>query len=396
MQALFIDPFFALKDNVIGYHSQLFLDTIKDDTHIPIVAGLEGVDNYTNPHTFLSVKLLPLRYIKAFINRTVPDLFLLPDEYCWAIKKSFIKTILKNVDFSKVDYIQSFSNPLASHIIACEIHKITGKPWIAQLYDPWTDSPYRNFNFSLFMKKDMKLESMVARNANAIIHTNHVINKKWADRYGEDVSGKSFVLPLVYSRERFQEGRDIPSVRKKDKVIISYIGKLFWDRNLRDVIKAISLIKKDNEELLKRLLIRVVGEATPQDVKMVHDNRCEEFFELIPFQDKNNIKNYYLESDAFLLIESQQNENVFFPSKLLDYFLYQRPIIGITPQVGETTNLLNESGNIAIPNGDVLELKNALLKLLGGELPNFDKNFYLRYSQESLRIQYNEVLKSVL
>jgi glycosyltransferase involved in cell wall biosynthesis len=95
------------------------------------------------------------------------------------------------------------------------------------------------------MKKDMKLESMVARNANAIIHTNHVINKKWADRYGEDVSGKSFVLPLVYSRERFQEGRDIPSVRKKDKVIISYIGKLFWDRNLRDVIKEISLIKKE-------------------------------------------------------------------------------------------------------------------------------------------------------
>jgi glycosyltransferase involved in cell wall biosynthesis len=201
---------------------------------------------------------------------------------------------------------------------------------------------------------------------------------------------------LVYSRERFQEGRDIPSVRKKDKVIISYIGKLFWDRNLRDVIKAISLIKKDNEELLKRLLIRVVGEATPQDVRMIHDNRCEEFFELIPFQDKNSIKNFYLESDAFLLIESQQNENVFFPSKLLAYFLYQRPIIGITPQKGETTDLLNESGNIAIRNGDVVELKNALLRLLGGELPNFDKNFYLRYSQESLRIQYNEVLKSVL
>jgi glycosyltransferase involved in cell wall biosynthesis len=396
MKALFINPDFATPKNAIGYHTKLLFDAISDCINSPIIVGKNGCDDYKNPHTFLPVKPIPLRYVNALINRSVPDIILQPDEDYWAIKHRFVKAILKNVDFSQIDYIHSFSNPQTAHVIAYEIHKITQKPWIAQLYDPWTDSPYRKYSYSFFRKKDQELESLVANNAAAIIHTNHIINKKWADRYGEKVIKKSFVLPLTYSNERFQQGKNIPLTRKKDKLIISHIGKLFCDRDLRDVIKALSLLKQEDDSCPQKIVIRVVGQITPHDIKMMKELRCEEFFEIIPYQNKEKLIDYYIESDAFLLIESQQKENVFFPSKLLDYFLYQRPIIGITPQIGETTELLNKSGNIAICNGDIMKLKTVFSNFIDGNYPLFVKDFYKNYSPEVLSKQYKDILSFIL
>ena len=396
MKALFINPYFAISRDVINYHTRLFLDAISDYIRNPMIVGMSGYDDYENPHIFLPVKPIPLRYVNALINRTIPDIILQPDEFNWAIKHRFINAILRNVDFTQIDYIHSFSDPQTAHVIAYEIHKITKKPWIAQLYDPWTDSPYRKFKYSFFKKKDLELESIVANNASAIIHTNHVINNKWGNRYGDKIKEKSFVLPLTYSKERFLQGKNIPPARRKDKFIISHIGTLFRDRDLRDVIKALSLLKQENVSCNKKIVIRAIGQITPHDIKMMKELECEDFFEIIPYQTKEKLIDYYVDSDAFLLIESQQKENVFFPSKLLDYFLYQRPIIGITPQIGETTELLNKSGNIAICNGDIMKLKEVFLNFIEGKNPSFDKDFYMNYSPEVLCNQYKEILSFVL
>jgi len=394
MNALFIDPFFVTNKNAISYHTQIFFEAISEFLPKPLIVGMRGEDNYKNDHSFIQVEPRSLKYINAFFNRSFPDITHLPDNYCWEIKDRFIHAILKNVDLSRIDFIHSFSNPHTAHLIAYEIHKKTNIPWIAQLYDPWTDNPYRQFKTSYYRRRDQDLEALVALNAAAIIHTNHIMLEKWNERYGEAVKGKSFVLPMSYTRDRYLNASSVPNVRKKDTIIVSYVGKLFFDRDLSDVIRAISLIK--GEKYNKKLLIRIIGEIEHHDLKMIRDYKCEDYFEIIPYQAKDKLIDYYYESDAFLLIESPQKENVFFPSKLLDYFIFQRPIIGITPVIGETTNLLKQSNNIAVENGDYIKLKKAFQTLLNDVTPVFDKEYYKHFSPARLSTQYKEVVSYIL
>lgn len=54
---------------------------------------------------------------------------------------------------------------------------------------------------------------------------------------------------------------------------------------------------------------------------------------------------YYEESDMFLIVDINCEPNLFYPSKLLKYFCYKKPIIGLTKNDSVVYHELSKTGN---------------------------------------------------
>lgn len=241
------------------------------------------------------------------------------------------------------------------------------------------------------------MERLIAENASAIIHTNDVIKEIWRERYGERVAQKMFVQPMSYENEVYSNVESISKRTDKPKVTISYIGKLFFDRNLDDIINAIKILRDKGVDVQNKISLKVIGEATSHDIANIKNSGLEKVVEVVGYLPQNQLKQYYIDSDVFLVIDSPQSKNVFFPSKLLDYFLYKRLIIGITPEVGVTSELIKKSSNIKFENGQCVALADYLLKLINDHslLDSFDKDFYENFSPMSLQKTYKSIINYI-
>lgn len=375
----------------------VFLNSINTLPLKIYVAGIDGDPLYKGRHSFIPLTDYGNKYISALFRRIVPDLVNQPDIYNYTLRKHAVNKLSKLIVNEGIDCIHSVSYPCSSHMIAYDLKQRTGLPWIAQLYDPWSDNIYRNFKTKKYRKKDLELEKRVADTADAIIHTNNIIKDVWRERYGNLIDEKSYVFPMGYDDRVLNMINLIPKRKIKDKVIVSYIGKLFHDRNIKDLINALNIISSRNRDVIENLKFRLIGSVDSISKKLIKENDYDDIFEMTGMLKQDELEQFYYDSDVFLVIDSPQKRNVYYPSKLLDYFIHQRLIIGISPLVSTTRDLLLESGNYCVENGDIEKLADILEDIVANPqlLDRYDANFYIRYLPENQRYQYEKLLESI-
>ena len=329
------------------------------------------------------------------LQRVCPVLAYCPDELRILINSSLKKTGMRLVEMDDFDFIATLSFPLSDQLVGYHISKKHDIPWIAMFYDPWTDNPYRNKKGGIAKRIDAYYEKMVATNADAIIHTNNYIASIWERRYGIPIKDKIHTLPFCYSKSMMAgiESRG----KKRETIILSYVGSRFKQRNLQDVILAVKQLKDEGFKDIERLRIRIYGNKFDPDDTLIDDNGLSSIFEWHGVVPEESLSKIYMDSDLFIVIDSPGKMNIFFPSKLMDYFYFQKPIIGITPLNGVTSDYLNASGNIAISNGDIESIKE-ILKVIcvqGPEFINNDKGFWKSFNPEKIGADFLKIAESV-
>lgn len=395
MKVLYIMPWFR-RPSAMSKHCGIFVDNVKETGLEPIIVSLKG-SAHSVGYNIIDIRDKSNKHIAAVMRRIFPDIVNQPDVYNWGTRKAAVKTIEESIDMNSIDVIHSVSFPCSSHLIGYDLAGKNHKPWIAQFYDPWSDNPYRKFKTEKYRKKDLQMEKLVAEHANAIIHTNEVIKDVWSERYGSKVEKKMTVMPMSYESELYQKAEVFQPKKRQGKFVISYIGKLFFDRNLKDVVEAMTVVRSKGIDIEDKLTIRIIGEIHQEDINRIKEAGMDRVFEIIGYLPQNQLEKYYLESDAFLVIDSPQVQNVFFPSKLLDYFIYKRLIIGITPEKGVTHDLLKDSGNPVFNNSDISGIAECLRIICDNRatLATFDDNYYTHFSPEKMMNVYEKVLASI-
>ena len=323
----------------------------------------------------------------------------LPDELRPLVNTRFYRAGRKWMKERHFDSLVSLSFPLSDTLIARKLKRDFGLPWIAIFYDPWTDNQFRRKMRSHFaVDCDRRWEKRVALEADAIIHTNDVIAQRWSDRYGELVNGKIHVLPFCYTKGMMERAQSLQRPSLHEKIVISYIGRCVGKRNLRDILSAIGELKSDNSPGINHLELRAIGLAADSDIAMANSLGLDDIVRFMgPFPEEDLIR-FYEESHCFLVVDAPDDENIFFPSKLMDYYFWQRPILGITPERGVTHDLLTLSGGTAIANGNIRAIKEWLHNVLekGVHSLTFNAEFYKRFDPEITANQFVEILKKSL
>ncbi len=264
--------------------------------------------------------------------------FFIPDARCFWINPSV--NYLKNwLSKNPVDLIISTGPPHSMHLIAMQLKKLTGIPWLADFRDPWTNIDFYN-QLKLSRIADRKhkhLEEKVLRTADAIT----VISKGMAEDFNRIFAREYHLVTNGFDEDDFVDIIDQPI---HDKFRISHIGSLVKTRNPIVFWQALSELINDNPDLAKKIEIALTGNvdvSVRESVKEFGLEKVVIYQEYIPHA---KLVNEFNKTTALLLlINETPNANLILTGKLFEYLGAKRPIICIGPTDGNTSTILRDT-----------------------------------------------------
>ena len=265
------------------------------------------------------------------LAKKLGNYFAIPDTkngwYPFAIRKCL--QIMKN---TPVDAILTTSFPYTSHIIGYSLKKITGKPLVVDLRDPWAEYAFLFPSTKFHQKVACLLERSVFNEADAIIANTGAAREKLCLRY-----------PLLHSKITsisngfdFDQFKDISITAKKREFVITHAGTIFPGMDRRspmNFLKAVSGLLRDHPELKSYLKIKFIGHIHPDaDVQsLTRKLGLEENVDIVGYLGHQDFIHQLVASDVLLLIHhSGKPINKLYstiPAKTYEYFGAMKPIL---------------------------------------------------------------------
>ncbi len=389
-----IAPTFLRRGCAVGQIERHFFQSLVSLGYHPIVVSSQyGLDKNSFVHPVIElIESSFYRKLDLFYHKFgLMDLAHAPDIHYMAIRKRILQEGKKLAKQGKIDCIHTINNPVSAHVIGAELKKKTGLPLIVQLYDPWHNNPFRQYKYSFFEKRDQRMEREVAEAADLIIFPNVELLDSWAE-YGEELRKKMRVIPFCTEIPEFKE-----KAHKEGELIISHIGSLSKERQSTHFINALAALNRQNPEEAKRIKVNYVGGITPDEVSLIDNSGIKHLVNLVGRVSEQECFKYYEESDIFLIVDINCEPNLFYPSKLLKYFCYKKPIIGLTKNDSVVFHELLKTGNYPFKYEDEDSLKEFLLKAVSDyeSINTNDKKYGERFAANAVCSEYIKAINSI-
>lgn len=297
---------------------------------MPVDETLSGLD--TGYQTKIEIPVYEGKLTNFIMRKTGLGKLMFPESkmtFHWQWKK-VVRAMNK-----RPDLIYSRSNPMSSAFMALKLKRYYKVPWVMHLSDPWALSPLERSG-----QREASAEAMLIAEADHITFTTKETVQRYADHYPEHAH-KFGVIPNVYDPDEVR----VPVTPVGEKLRIVYTGGLAGQRSLFFLNQVLQQIQDRDKTLLDKIAIEVAGPM---------DRYNADFFKNTPFGciSHRGILTYEeakrLQDSAHILLVVDNPTNtagaVFFPSKLLDYFLTGKMIMACTPAGSVTRNILQDYG----------------------------------------------------
>jgi len=298
----------------------------------------------------ISIRIIEPKYLSIFINKLIRR-FIWPDtRFTFHLQYKKVIKQLKN----KPDIIYSRAFPLSSIIMAKKLKSHYKVPWVLHLSDPWVESPLFDYNKS---KYHQKKENECFKYADIVSFTSLPTIEIYKTKYPQ-YSHKYRYFPNVYDDDDIQ-----PSLSKirDSKIKLVYTGSLNGSRSLKMLIDSLNTLEESGKSILNTIEIIVAGSVDSYNENLLNKNAS--LITYVGFLSITEVKELQRSADILLAVDFEfktSSEAIYFPSKLLDYFITKKPIIAITTKNSTTDNLLKEIDHFCAYHGD----PSSLIKLL--------------------------------
>jgi len=300
-----------------------------------------------------------------------------------------------------VVYSRSF--PIYAHYIGYWCSKLFKVPWVANINDPWdiwdprieTDKkiinrgkPYWYIQLSRYwLKRALKRAEVVTYPCKNLYEFQ--MRESGVNHYGE-------VIPHIgwqRKSENVSEG----------KFILIHAGKLGIERRSPETILkgfARFLSRNTNAKENARLLFignrdsNIVQESKKLDIEFAVED-------IGPLNYEDSLK-YINSASVCVLIEAKMKEGIYFPSKLADYIVAQKPILALSPASGFIASFDTQSGIRRVNPDDDAKIAEAIndfyQAFLKGELRRFSppKTLVEQLSPYAIAQRFLDIVNSIL
>ena len=260
-------------------------------------------------------------------------------------------------------------------------------PLILDYRDPWTASPDRHKPLSLKEHYLRHLEAECVEMAAGISFVHPRCLDEHAKVFGQPKNATWKVITNGY--EEFKPpGEEKPLATGA----LTHAGQCYGGRSAIPVLEALSAIPCE-----ERPLTQFFGNLDPQSVAWLKHRPKLDSFEQHSHRPNREIQQILRSAMANILIVGKEHSHAV-PSKLFDYMLAKRPILGIGPENAEARNILEncQLGEWFTPD-DIVGISKAMMRLQNHEF-SFSpiKNQIENYSADKMAERTNELLDTVV
>lgn len=286
--------------------------------------------------------------------------------FYWSIK--IISPAYKLIKSEQIEIIFTTSAPWSSMISGLILKKITGRPWVADLRDPWTTEELRYNTISWRGAIDKFFERLCLRNADTVIG----VTPNWiADLQRiageESMSGKYELITNGYDESDFED-YSLPLLNSKSDVMISHVGSMF-----RGGLDPLLLSFQNlNGELMERISIELIGYVHPQDQESLAKSPAKNAF-TYHSNRITHVQSLQIMRESHILWLSLPLE--YYPGKVFEYMRVGRPVLALVPD-GSVANLIQQAQIGCVINRDNTERLSKVLEQIVFDYDGFVQQYY--------------------
>lgn len=384
--------------NASAQIARTFWEHVPREEFAPTIICAPGDNCFHSANRIVVVKenRLVRFFFKVLSRIKLTDLAMIPDiEYYSWNRRAFLqaKKLLKTGDY---DYIHTIATPMSSHLLGVSLKREFKLPLVIQCNDPWHDTSGRKYKFKWCATKDLDFESKAAHNADVIIHSNQVIADIWTERYGKEI--ESIIKVVPFSFNIFHLPKFVEQKRNKGRLNISHIGNIYSTRSSLTIFKGIELLLAEHPDLKEKFFIRFIGNVLQSEKEYVKDHGLSGNIEYLGSIAPERLESYYLDADIFLIIDVVIRRNPNYPSKLMMYYYYRKPILALTSPNSNLEKELSSSGHSVCYYEDANSVKGFLSKAINDyeSLLHFNREEWKKHTIDNVRLIYNDILYSIL
>ena len=237
-----------------------------------------------------------------------------------------LRNARKIVEREQIDIIFSSSPPQTNHLIASAISTKYNIPWVADLRDPWNDMYWNQKDsnrLKLLDKVDKKIEKNTLSKASRITSIGPTI----ANFLGKKIKKE---IDVIYNG--FDTQGKTTEVERRGRnpgnpFTILYTGSISFQQRPVGLFQTLSkLIKQESSSF--SLQVTFMGEYGAFLQKMINDYELGEFVTIVPSVSQRDVYKHLAMADLLLVLGIKDCNYGVIPSKLFEYLLSGKPILG--------------------------------------------------------------------
>jgi hypothetical protein len=303
-----------------------------------------------------------------------------------------LKEAEKLLQNEKMEAMISSSSPVTSHIVAHEIRKKYGIPWVADFRDLWTQN--HNYPFSRLRRMfEKKLELKTLSTADAMV----TVSEPWAEKLGALNKKEVYAITNGFDPDTMNLGKSVLT----STFTITYTGQIYTKQDPSRLLSALT-------DLISRKII------DPKNVEVrfygPKDTMLEE--KITKYQLSAVVKQYGVvpretsfekqrESQLLLLLKWEDpRERGWHSGKIFEYLAAMRPILATGGAQDVITDVLNET-DAGLEARTLEELEKVLqksyseYKLKGSVIYQGNIDKISAYSYREIAKRYAKVLDTI-
>lgn len=400
LRPIFVFSAINIESSPTGQLEFKFVENLDKTKYNPIIICYDGdfdAGRLLGCDSIAIHKNIVFKIFVSFVNKFGLSKYLnSPDLHHWYFERKAKKIIDELCKAQHFDYIHTISFPSSSHLVGLYAKRKYGLKWIAQLYDPWLDNVHVPLSKSM-RKRNRILEGEVAANASKVLLDSDLLTKLWRERYSGIISksarARYQTLPLATTIKPTESCH-----KNKNVVIISHIGNFYKQRMSLDFIKGVGLYMEKHPFDTERLKVNYIGRVTDAEVNLIKELNLNHIFNLVGTLHEEECEDYYSQTDIFLAVDVNIPNNIFFPSKILKYLYYKKPILAITSKVSVMRDELMQAGHYVCNFGDTSAVSEFIYKALHdfNSIEIFNKDYCDKFKMSNVLSQYDAIVDDII
>lgn len=249
-----------------------------------------------------------------------------------------------------IEIIYSTSPYASAHLIALQLKRRTGLPWVADFRDPWRDQPYRTRRGALAEWCDARLERLVLSAADHVV-VNTIEAQTQLTRRSYGLEDRCSVIANGWDEDVASCTTPVRFGRPGEIVLV-HAGQFYGPRNPEPIFRAFTELRNRRPELAARLRLVFIGPT------FFRQTTLDAFAEKVGLSERVTVLgprghgealSLMAGADALLLAGAGDGSpETQVPAKLYEYLSLRKPILALVAPESPSARILREARAAAL------------------------------------------------